>query len=163
MGKHFYVAIRLEYSSNASAEIDSFAMYAAYHKERLAKNTVWVKNGTEWNSFTSMNRRAYSSSLWLEPLVMNDTLSVTEPPVVDTLDQQIPVYYSSQDRILHIAIPSSWRLPVEMRLFDPAGRLLYLASAEQKKLTLYIPERFKGFYIIQLKERRRQYVQKIVF
>ena len=163
VGKHFYVAIRLEYSSNASAEIDSFAMYAAYHKERLAKNTVWVKNGTEWNSFTSMNRRAYSSSLWLEPLVMNDTLSVTEPPVVDTLDQQIPVYYSSQDRILHIAIPSSWRLPVEMRLFDPAGRLLYLASAEQKKLTLYIPERFKGFYIIQLKERRRQYVQKIVF
>ncbi len=163
VGKHFYVALRLVYPSKTVAGIDSFALYAAYHKDRTAKNTVWVNNGTDWEFFTSMNRRAYSSSLWLEPVVMKDTFSFTDPPIVDTLSQQIPLYYSSQDRLLHISIPSGWRSPVEMRVFDPAGRLMYLLSTEEKSLALYIPDRFKGFYIIQLTERRRRYVQKIVF
>jgi hypothetical protein len=145
------------------AGTDSFALYAAYHKARTAKNTVWVKNGAEWEYFTTMNRRAYSSSLWLEPVVMKDTLSFTEPPLDDTLDQQIPLYYSSQDRLLYISVPTGWRNPFEIRIFDLAGRLMYFMSTEQKSLALYIPESFKGFYIIQLSERRRRYVQKIVF
>lgn len=163
VGKHFYVAIRLVYPSKTVAGIDSFALYAAYHKDRSAKNTVWVNNGTDWEFFTTMNRKAYSSSLWIEPLVMKDTLPVIEHPVIDTLGQPIPLYYSCPDRILHIAVPSGWRNPVEIRIFDLAGRLMYFLSTEEKSLALFIPERFKGFYIIQLNERRRHYVQKIVF
>jgi hypothetical protein len=164
VGKHFYVAIRLVYPSKTVAAIDSFALYSAYHKERTAKNTVWVNNGTDWEFFTAMNRRAHSSSLWLEPVVMKDTLPVVEPPlVVDTLSQRIPLYYSLQDRLLHISFPTGWRSPFEIRIFDPAGRLMHFTSTEQETMTLYIPESFKGFYIIQLTERRRRYVQKIVF
>lgn len=163
VGKHFYVAFRLEYPSKTTSTVDSFAVYAAYNQTRTYKNTVWVNDGTAWNFYSNMNRKAYSSSLWLEPLLMADTFSVVQPPQNDTLYQPIPLYYSSQDRLLHIDIPDTWRSPVEIRIIATTGQLQYYLSTEQRDLELYIPERIKGLYIIQLRERRRQYVQKIVF
>ena len=125
VGKDFYIGYEIDYPVTESA--DSFFVYGTFHKKTYI-NTAWYKNQQFWFPFSSSIIKPAYTSLWIEPLIMRDTLLFsdtihTEDP--DTFKFASPrLVYSELETSLYIWLPNEWKGNTKVEFIDLTGRII---------------------------------------
>lgn len=163
VGNDFYVGYHINYPLVENT--DSFIVYAAV-RETIKKNTSWFRNKLIWFPFTSNFIRPSYASMWIEPLVMKDTITIKDtiyPETPDTLDINKPIMlYSPVELSLYIWLPTSWKGNYWAEIRDVSGRLCVRKELAPPYDKINICNKGNGVYIVRIYGSGKNYINKII-
>lgn len=163
VGTDFYVGYEISYP--LASFVDSFFVYAAI-REYLPLNTAWFKSKQYWFPFTSHISQPAYASLWIEPIVMRDTISIPDtviPEDSDTVNVEQPeLIYSVQESTLYIWLPSDWRGTTSVEVHDLSGRLIRKDNISPPVSVLKFIKPGRNLYLIRLIGQGQTYTAKFM-
>jgi len=163
VGNNFYVGYHINYPVVENS--DSFFVYSTI-RENTKKNTSWFRNKLIWFPFTSNFIKPSYASMWIDPLVMKDTITSKDtiyPETPDTLDISSPIMmYSPVELSLYVWLPSNWKGNYWAEIRDLSGRLCVREKLIPPYDKINICNKGNGIYIVKLYGSGKNYIKKFI-
>lgn len=126
VGTDFYIGYEVKYPITAVE--DTFFLYAALRNSDL--NTAFYRQGRNWYPYTNHPSNPMSTSLWIEPVIAGDTITVRrDTSIIITANRPIAAW-SEMESKLYITFPNQWTERTVTEVFDLSGKLLIRKSLQ---------------------------------
>lgn len=150
VGTDFYVGYQVDNTIKSTS--DTFFVYAAVDRETDI-NTSWYARGLNWYPFTEHPHRPVNTSLWIEPIVMNDTLSGDPDDEEDNTTSEfgVPTLYCSRiTGQAAILLPEDWTSETNVEVYDGTGRRVHMQKGMPPILSLEFSPSRRHLYLIRV-------------
>jgi len=158
VGKEFFIGYEIDYPIT-SVE-DTFHVYAAIRSGTL--NTAYYKKGVRWQAYSSHPTNPMNTSLWIEPVVANDTLHTA----IDTNSfisvVRPTVAWSAAESKVIIAFPFQWTGTTTVEFFDLAGRIVKKSVLEPPLGFVNMDNKSPKLLLIRLNNGKTVATQKVL-
>lgn len=158
VGTDFYIGYEIDYPIE-SVE-DTFHVYAAIRTSEL--NTAYFKRSTRWQAYSTHPTNPMNTSMWIEPVVANDTshtaidtssfISVIRPTVA----------WSAVDSKVIIAFPFQWTGTTTVEFYDLAGRMVKQTVLEPPLGFVYMSDKSPKLLLVRLNNGKTVATQKVL-
>ncbi len=154
VGNDFYISYRVD---NTISQSDSFYVYAAL-REQTSFNTSWFASDVDWLPFSEHIYQPVNTSLWIEPIVFNDTLPGGNGTGSnnDTLQPGEPqLYCSMMSGRATIQFPEYWTGETTIVIYDLTGRRLYTQKGMPPSFSLDFNPSRRQLYLLRVSSFNR--------
>lgn len=155
VGTDFYVGYEVDNTIRNPS--DSFYVYAAV-KRKAEINTSWFASGLNWYPFSEHPYQPVNTSLWLEPIVVKDTVTVDPGGEDDDelVEQGVPTLYNSRNSAKSaILFPEDWKAETHVEVYDMTGKRVHSQKGMPPILSLdFIPFK-RHLYLIRVTAPQR--------
>lgn len=162
VGTDFYVS----YQVNNTLETvnDSFYVYTAIRPEG-ASHSAWYLGHRSWEPLANHPNRPVSTALWIEPLVMADTLTQPGDTLTegDSIEVHSPIMiYARQEGQAYLYFPEDWTEPSRIDVFNLTGQRYLSLTVQPPVATLNLNALKQGLYMISVSNRSRRAFIKLL-
>ncbi|MEA4840363.1 MAG: serine protease [Bacteroidales bacterium] len=163
VGKDFYVGYEISYPIKAVE--DTFYLYSAI-RENVRANTAYFMKNELWYPYPEHPFSPVYTSLWIEPVIANDTITLPNNYYYEDKDSIIKkrpvIAYSTQESLIKIALPDQWAGITDVEIFDYTGRNILKTKVSPPIGTIYFPSNKNRILIIRLRNEKLVYVLKLM-
>jgi hypothetical protein len=150
VGKNFYVGYQID--KTITSRYDSFYVYAALNRQTDV-NTSWFASGLEWHPFTEHSQQPVNTALWIEPIVINDTITGNHGGEDTTIiaKQGVPtLYYFRNSGKAAVLFPEDWKTEVSAAIYDITGKRVHTQNGLPPILPLDFVPMKRQLYLIRV-------------
>lgn len=161
-GTDFYVSYQVERALESVN--DSFYVYTAI-RPAGDLNTAWFLNDRSWTPMTEHPVLPVPTALWIEPLVMNDTITQPVDTLIDadTIRTPSPVLtYAPHQGEWHLYLPADWSTPVQIVVYTLSGQHCLHLDVNTPVATLGLGTLQQGLYLVRVSNRSREAFLKLL-
>lgn len=162
VGTDFYVSYQVDY--DLESVNDSFFVYTAIRPTN-ASHSAWHLGHRSWQPLTAHPNNPVSTALWIEPLVMADTITqpadtLTEP---DSMDIASPIMiYARQESKAYLFFPDEWKGRCSVDFYNLAGQRCLHLEDEPPVATFELGTLTQGLYLVYVSDGYRQAFLKLL-
>lgn len=149
----FFIGYKITATGHATFAVFNLA------KGETTHNTAWVKYNNEWIEAKSHPLQAFSTSLFIDPVIQYT--SSTDNEIV-TLKNPVQIFVGAERRTIHILLPDDIH-NARLSLFSIDGKNIRDWSITEQQATLQIGSIPPGVYIVKVASDNKLYTQKILF
>lgn len=155
VGTDFFVTYQVD--NNLESVNDSFFVYTAIRPSGAA-HSAWYLSHQSWQPLTEHPNQPVSTALWIEPLLMADTITqpgdtLTEP---DTIEVSSPVIvYARQEKKAYLYFPVEWTNTCSVEVYNLAGQRSLHLMVDPPVATLMLGTLKQGLYLIRISDGSR--------
>lgn len=148
VGNDFFVGYQID--KTISSRNDSFYVYAALNRQTDV-NTTWFASGLEWHPFSEHPYQPVNTSLWIEPIVINDTITGNQggKDTTTTFVQGLPTLYCFRNSgKAAILFPEDWKTEITAEVYDITGKRVHTQKGLPPILPLdFVPLKRQLYFI----------------
>lgn len=151
---NFYISYRIE-------EAPEGTFFSVYNlpKGEVTGNTAWVKKSDEWMEASAYPASAFSTSLFIDPVVQYTVETGIEAPKTES---PVRIYRGAEPGLLHVYLPET--IPsARYTLFAVGGQACEQGMLHPGRNDVRVAKHTSGIYFMQVMEGNNSYVQKILF
>jgi lysyl endopeptidase len=146
VGTDFYIGYEISYP--LAAVEDTFCLYGTVQKS--GQNTAFFKQDRNWIQYTFHPTNPMNTSLWIEPVIAGDTITVKKDTTTIITARRPLVAWSASESKLIIAFPNQWTGRTTVELFDLSGKKVMQTILEPPIGSIYFIDKSPRLFLIRL-------------
>jgi lysyl endopeptidase len=158
IGKDFHVGFEISYPIKTAT--DSFIVYGAVRNNTV--NTAFFLNNRTWFPFTQYPFSPVYTSIWIEPVIIRDTIQSQTNDSTSTASEHPTIIWSRIYQRLEIHFPSQWSGETTIEIIDLYGKTILKSNILPPKVLLDLHLSAYQMYLVKLSNQQFRYVQKIM-
>jgi lysyl endopeptidase len=158
VGQDFFIGYEISYPITSSS--DSFYVYGAIRNN--LQNTAFFRVNDQWKPYPEHPYNPIGTSLWIEPVVIKDTVRSGSNGSYDIDESRPIVLWTKSESTLSIYFPSDWIESTQLEIVDLTGRRLLSKTIQPPVAIVTINEHRSGILILRFNNGNKISTVKIL-
>jgi len=162
VGVDFYIGYQISYPITETE--DTFYLYSAI-RNNATYNTAFYSSNLKWNPFSSHFEKPVYTSIWIEPIVLNDTITNSYDTIIDddtTYLSEPVLVYAEQESLVYLSFPANWTEKTSIDIFDLSGVRIMTTQVMPPTPTFTFKPKKHHLYLFRLTSQKKQCILKLV-
>lgn len=155
VGKDFYVGYEIQYP--IIDKCYEFSLFGAIRS--IEFNSAFFKQKNRWNSFECHPTNPVSSSLWIEPIIIKDSII---GKIYKVEINKPYIFWEKEKSAISINFPSTWCETSFIEIYNMMGQMIRYEKIQPPKAVVQIGEKHSGVLMIRIRNGVDVYTTKVL-